>query len=201
MISFVFSFLAGVLELYSLICFIAVIITWIPGVKFTAFGRFIDSITEPYMGIFSRKGWFRIANVDLSPLVSIGILNIVSGLFSNIASSHNIFYSLFSTFVMGPLEICLSLISFLWLIIFIRWIILVANHGSTPYNSAWNNFDNSIMGFTYKISKIWTNKPISYQTSLLITWIVFAVIIALLGTGIGFGNGFLKILFRRSYFI
>jgi len=199
MFSFIFSFLAAVTNLYSLICLIAVIITWLPGVKFTAFGKFIDSITEPYMSIFSKKGWFRIGNLDLSPLVSIGILSLLASLFSNIAASNSILGSLFATVINGPLEICSSILALIWLIIFIRWIVLVANHGSTPYNSAWNNFDNSIMSFTYKVSKIWTKKPVSYQTSLLITWIVLLVGIFCLSTCIFFGNRLIDFLFARTY--
>lgn len=187
-----FSIISVALNIYTIVCFAAIVVSWIPGLKFTAFGKFIYAITEPYMGFFSKKGWFRFGRLDFSPILSIGLLSILTTLFANLAGaiasgiplSRSFAVVTLNSLITGPFQIASSLLGFLWLLLLIRWIILLATHGTTSYNSAWNSFDDMISRLTYKISQIFTKKPISYKTSLLISWITVLVTIGLLSIAV-----------------
>ncbi|HVU06028.1 MAG TPA: YggT family protein [Polyangiaceae bacterium] len=66
-------------DLYSLVVFAAVIISWIPEARDSSVGRAIDSVTEPVFGLVRRvlppAGGF-----DLSPMVVLLALQLLKGL-------------------------------------------------------------------------------------------------------------------------
>ena len=61
------------------------------------------------------------------------------------------------------------------LLVLIRWIILAINHGYTPYESPWAQVDQMLTRFSYKIAGTFLKGNMSYQKSLLVTWIVLLV--------------------------
>ena len=71
MIQLILSILAAALSLYTLLCFVYILMSWFPGARFTKFGHFMTAICEPYMGIFRKMSFLRISNIDFSPIVSI----------------------------------------------------------------------------------------------------------------------------------
>ena len=80
MIQTVLSILAAMLSVYTLLCFVYILMSWLPGAKFTRFGHIMTAICEPYMGLFRKLGFLRIGNIDFSPIVSLGILSLASAI-------------------------------------------------------------------------------------------------------------------------
>lgn len=178
MISTILTLLSAVVSLYTVLCFIDIIMSWIPGIKFTAFGRFISSLCDPYMFFFSKHGWLRFGNIDFSPIISIGILSLISSILSRITTTGRIYIggilaSIFSMFW----SIISSLASLFALLIFIRWIVLVIKKGQTSYNSSWYQLDVLLTKVTERISKTFSKGNIVYQKQLLISWIALVVIL------------------------
>lgn len=166
--------------IYTILCLIDIILTWIPGVKFTSFGKFISTICDPYLDFFDKRGWLRFGNFDFSPILSIGILSLASSILSGINQTGRIFFGgILATIVSMLWSVCNSLISILFLLVLVRWIVLLIHHGQTDFNSGWNQLDMFINKFSYKIAKIFVKKPINYQTTLLITWITFLIVLIL----------------------
>ena len=91
MIQTILSIIAAVLSLYTLLCFIYILMSWFPGAKFTSFGRGLSAICEPYMNIFKRLSFLRIGNIDFSPIVSLGILSLASAILAGIQRTGRIF--------------------------------------------------------------------------------------------------------------
>jgi YggT family protein len=175
MISAILSVLSAAVSIYTILCLIDIFMSWIPGLKFTSFGRFISAITEPYMGFFSRLGFLRFGNVDFSPILSIGILSLLSSILSNITATGRIWFGGILASVISMLwSVVSSVFSIFGIVIFIRWIVLLFSKNNS-YNPMWSNLDGMLGKFTYKISRTFTKGQISYKTSLLITWIVMAV--------------------------
>ena len=83
----ILSILSAIIIIYTVLCLISIFMTWIPGAKFTKFGRIISKITDPYLNLFSKKGWFRVGNIDFSPILAIGILSILSSIIGGIATT------------------------------------------------------------------------------------------------------------------
>ena len=179
MLYFLFTFLAAVLNFYSIVCMVEIFMSWAPGLKFTSFGRFMTGVTDPYLRIFSRMRFLTIGCVDFSPIIGIGILSLLSSILSRIANTGRIYFGgILASIVYMIWNLFSTIVGIFALFIFIRWIVLLVNHGQTPYNSAWNQIDQFLQKISYKISKIISRKPVKYQTSLLISWITGAVLFA-----------------------
>jgi len=177
-ISNILNILSALLSIYTILCFINIIMSWIPGAKFTQFGKAISSITDPYMNFFSFGGKLRVGNIDFSPIVSIGVLSLLSSILNGITSTGRIYLGgILATIIATIWDIFFMLLSILILLVFIRWIVLLVNHGQTSYDSGWNSVDTIINKFSYKIAGKIIRKPVNYQTTLLVTWIVLLMII------------------------
>jgi len=56
-------------------------LSWVPAAQSSAFGRFLERLCEPYLGLF-RKIIPPIGMIDISPIVAIFMLNFIkNGLF------------------------------------------------------------------------------------------------------------------------
>lgn len=177
MISTILSILSAIITLYTLLCFIDIIMTWIPGAKFTKFGKFISSVCDPYMNFFSKFGWLRIGNIDFSPIISIGILSLVSSILGGIQSTGRIYFGgILATIIYMIWNVFSSLLGIFFILIVVRWIALLINHGRTSFDSGWNQLDQVLNKITYRVAGTFTKSSMSYQKSLLITWITFLVI-------------------------
>ncbi len=193
MIQTILSILAGALSLYTLLCFIYILMSWFPGAKFTKFGHIMTSICEPYMGLFKKMSFLRIGNFDFSPIVSLGILSLASAILAGIQRTGTIFFGgILGTIINSLWGIASSIIGIFTLLIFIRWIVLLINKGRTSYESGWNQVDMLLNKMTYKIAGTFSKKSMSYQTSLLLSWIILLV-------ALGVGHFLILILVSLCY--
>ncbi len=180
MVSTILGILSAIINIYTILCVISIILTWFPGAKFTAFGKFLSSICDPYLNLFSKSGKLRIGNIDFSPILAIGILSLLTTILSRITLTGRIFFGgILAAIVSLFWNLGSSLLGILTLIILIRWIVLLVKKGYTPYDSGWNNVDAMLQKPVYKISSTFSKNPVSYKTALLISWITLAVILLL----------------------
>jgi len=172
----ILSVISALVVVYTILCFIDILMSWIPGAKFTAFGKFISKACDPYLNLFSKWGWLRIGNIDFSPIISIGLLSLVSSILAGITSTGRIYFGgILATIISMIWNVCSSILVILFLLVLIRWIVLLVNHGQTSFDSAWNQVDTLINKFAYKVAGSFVHKPISYEKTLMVTWIVFLV--------------------------
>ena len=180
MIQTILSILAAVLSLYTLLCFIYILMSWFPGARFTRFGHFMTTICEPYMNLFRKMSFLRIGNIDFSPIVSIGLLSLASAILAGIQRTGRIFFGgILGTVLNSLWGIASSIIGIFTLLILIRWIVLLINKSRTSYDSGWNQVDMILNKMTYKIAGTFSKKTMSYQTSLLLSWIILLITLIL----------------------
>ena len=180
MLETILGILSAIINIYTILCVISIILTWFPGAKFTAFGKFLSSICDPYLNLFSKSGKLRIGNIDFSPILAIGILSLLTTILSRITLTGRIFCGgILAAIVSLFWNLGSSLLGILTLIILVRWIVLLVKKGYTPYDSGWNNVDAMLQKPVYKISSTFSKNPVSYKTALLISWITLAVILLL----------------------
>lgn len=193
MIQTILTILAGVLSIYTLLCFVYILMSWFPGVRFTKFGHVMTAICEPYMGLFRKLGFLRIGSIDFSPIVSIGILSLASAILAGIQRTGRIFFGgILGTILSSLWGIASSIIGIFTLLILIRWIVLLINKGRTSYDSGWNQVDMILNKMSYKIAGTFSKKNMSYQTSLLLSWIILLVTL-------GVGHFLIRILVNLCY--
>ena len=151
--------------------------SWLPGLKFTKFGHIISKICSPYMDLFRKITFLRIGNIDFSPILSIGLLSLTTTILGGILLTGTISFSAILVSIIKAIwEICSSILFIFLILTLIRWIVLLINKGRTSFDSGWNQVDLILNKFTYKVAGTFYKKSMNYQTSLLITWITFAVI-------------------------
>ncbi len=173
----VLSILSAVIIIYTILCLISIFMTWIPGAKFTKFGRFISSITDPYLNIFSRKGWLRFGNIDFSPILALALLSLLSSILGGITTTGMLSLSNILVLVINMIwSVASSLITIIFLLILIRWIVLLVNKGQVSVNSAWYQVDMMLQKFVYKIGNTFFKTNLTYQKALLVSWISIAII-------------------------
>lgn len=77
--------LANFLNIYLLLIFVRILLTWFPTVEWmNQVAGFLSPITDPYLNIF-RSFIPPIGGLDLSPLLAIIVLQLIAGLFGGMA--------------------------------------------------------------------------------------------------------------------
>ena len=176
----VLSLLSAIITIYTILCVVAIILTWIPGAKFTKFGKVITAITDPWLKLFSRKGWLRFGNIDFSPIIAIAILTLLSTILGRITITGRVYFGGILAMIIGMIwQVASSLISIMALLIFIRWIVLVINKGQVSVNSGWYQLDLLLQKFVYKLGNTFVKSNLTYQKALLVSWISLLIILGL----------------------
>lgn len=180
MLRTILSFISAVIIIYTILCLISIFMSWVPGAKFTSFGRFITRITDPYLNIFSGRGWLRFGNIDFSPIIAIAILSLLSSILGGITTTGVLHFGSILALIVSMLwSISSSLITIILLLILIRWIVLLVNKGQVSVNSAWYQLDLMLQKFVYKIGNTFFKTNLTYQKALLVSWISLALILVI----------------------
>lgn len=76
--------LANFLNIYLLLIFVRILLTWFPTVNWmNQIASFLSPITDPYLNIF-RSFIPPVGGLDLSPILAILVLQVVAQLFASI---------------------------------------------------------------------------------------------------------------------
>lgn len=79
--------LANFLQIYLLLIFVRILLTWFPTVSWmNQVASFLSPITDPYLNIF-RSLIPPIGGLDLSPILGILLLQVVAGALGSVSGS------------------------------------------------------------------------------------------------------------------
>lgn len=176
--AYIFQTLAKIISLYTILCFIRIFLTWIPGLNFSPIGQFISTLCDPYMNLFSRLP-LHFGGLDFSPMISLGLLSVLSSIFKNISITGNLVIgSILANLLVLVWSVFETLFAILILILIIRLLVMIFSHKSNYYGSIWTNIDNSLSRVVYTLSK-WLSfgKPISYKTALIFALLTSLIIL------------------------
>ena len=175
----IFRFLVSVISLYTFIIFIRVLITWIPSLTYSKFGRFLASITDPYLNIFRKIKFLRVGNVDFSPILAIGALVIVSSVLSNFITQQRFSLGILLGVIIG---MCWSLLrSFIGILIFVIAIRLVFNLINKDSGSIWTQLDQFLTPLMYKVSGLFFPRKYFQLRKLLACFLVGLIVVYFAG--------------------
>lgn len=178
---FIFKLLTTLISIYTLLCIIRIVLTWIPEINYSAFGQFLSKVCDPYLNIFRRLNFLQIGAIDFSPIVAIGVLGISSSLINKM-----IFYGGFSIgyLLASILQVVWSAISTILtiynILLLIRLIVSLLKKDNS--SSIWNTLDRIIYPIQSRITGLFfKNKIISNALGLGIT-LIACIIIQFLGS-------------------
>lgn len=177
MLRTLFHILASVISLYSLLCFIRIILTWIPSLAYSKVGHILASLCDPYLNLFRGIRWLRLGSFDLSPAVGLCLLGLFGFIFSGLANAQVITVGLIASLAVSLLwNIVHSLLILVILIMAIRLIAIFVQ--KTEYSGGiFSQLDASIGPLVSRISHTFTGgRRIAYKWQLVTGIVVFFVI-------------------------
>ena len=180
---FIFRLITSLISIYTLLCLIRIVLTWLPVLNYSAFGQFLSKACDPYLNIFRKLPFLQIGSIDFSPIVAIGVLSLSSSLISQM-----LFYGGFSVgyLLASIIQVCWTAISSVLTVYNILLLIrLVVALLKKDYSSnIWQNLDRIIYPVQSKItSLIFKNKIISNALGIGIT-LITCIILQILGSWI-----------------
>lgn len=169
---FILRIISAFLSLYSLLCLLRIIITWIPNYSYSKPADILAQICDPYMNLFRGIKWLRFGSFDFSPALALCILGAGSQLFSSLANGGYINLQMILTIILEIFfSILSSLIFFLIILFAIRLILIMINRDS--YNTSGfmaNQIDSSISPIIYRIARTFAmGRRITYKAALIIS--------------------------------
>lgn len=182
-----FQLLASVISLYTMLCFVRVLLTWIPGAQYSTFGRILSSLCDPYLNLFRGLRFLRMGMFDLSPAVALCVLIAASSILGNLAAARS--------FTLGGLlaivlylvwSVVSSILGFLILLLIVRLIVLLMRKDG--YGSIWDSLDRTLNPIVFRMTSIFTRgRPTPYKNALIFAtvtavalWITLRVVINIL---------------------
>ena len=170
---------------YLFLCFIKILLSWVPSAAYSSFGRVLSSICDPYLNWFRRFRFTRIGMVDFSPILSLGILSITAQLITSILATGTI--SLWAV-VVSIIQLIWSFVSFILNMLIIFLIIrlgydLFGSSNSSPF---WYNLDRFLSPVIAKVTGFFQKKPLQYRTRLILTIVI--ILLARIALGLFFGS-------------
>ena len=169
---------------YLFLCFIKILLSWVPSAAYSSFGRVLSSICDPYLNWFRRFRFTRIGMVDFSPILSLGILSIAAQLITSILATGTI--SLWAV-VVSIIQLIWSFISFMLNLLIIFLIIRLGYDvfGSSSSAPFWYNLDRFLSPVIAKTTGFFQRKPLQYRTRLVLTIILILLLRIVLGLFFG----------------
>lgn len=185
MLKSVFYTASSLISLYSLLCVIRVLLSWMPEIQYTQPGRLLARICDPYLNWFRRFSFTRVGMIDFSPILAIGVLSVVAQILPGIGMTGHISVGII---LAGILDVVWSFFSFFLLMLIVALAIrlvydLVDRYGSAPF---WTMLDRFLNPSISRVcSLLARGKTLPYRTALALTlasttlaWVVlrFAVV-------------------------
>jgi YggT family protein len=175
-----FSLVAAIVTVYTLLCFVRVLISCVPGWSYNRVARFLGELCDPYLNYFRRFTFLRLGNLDFSPVAALALLSAVSSLASGISAAKKVSVGII---LAQTVAVCNSVISsilgLLALLIIIRLIAaLVAPHSTY---GLWVTLDRSFAPFLDRLTSSFKHRPFSWTGTLAMGLAAIVVVNLLLG--------------------
>ncbi len=175
----IFRVLASLVSVYTFICFVRIILTWIPSLSYSRFTNFLARITDPYLNLFRGIRWLRMGSFDFSPAVGLCLLSVASSLLSHF--SHMARFSIgsiLSMIVELAWSLASSILTFILIMLIVRLVlILIKKDDYYSQSPILDQLDRSIAPLVHNISKTFTGgKKITYKSALIIASVSIFVV-------------------------
>lgn len=180
---------SSIVSIYSFVCLIRVLLTWIPQIDYSPAGRFIAGLCDPFLNWFSRFRFTRVGSIDFSPIIALGVLSVASMAFSTLAATGHITLGII---LAGFLQVVWSFFSFFLNIIILFLVIrliydLFNRYGYSPFWTMLDRFLNHPISYVTGIFNH-GRKPMGYRAALILTLVVMLVLRIGLEIGMGYLN-------------
>jgi YggT family protein len=179
---FLLSVISGALMLYSTLIFIRIILSWFSGINFGRFYIYLCRLTDPYLLWFTRFKFLRAGNIDLSPIVALATLSVVSNIVSKMASSGRVTFGFVLSLLLSVVWSAISfIIVFFIAVIGLRLVAYIIS--ANTYTPFWKVVDYLSRPVIFNINRIlFRNRIVNYFLGIVITLLALVVLLIALWT-------------------
>ncbi|MDR3336004.1 MAG: YggT family protein [Treponema sp.] len=176
------NILSGLTNLYMILIFIRVMLTWFGRIAYSRPVDILCRFTDPYLNWFRRFPILRVVNLDLSPIAALAVLSVVNSIFLTLGRYGSITLGFILGMILSAIWSILSFVlGFFLIILVLRFIAYITNRN--VYRSFWRIIDTLSQPILFRINRIiFRNRIVRYHTGLLVS---ITVLLAL-WTGLGF---------------
>ena len=172
----VFSVLAAVTGIYSILIFIRIVLSWF---SLSAAGKPVEilkSITDPYLDFWRRFTSLRIGNLDFSVVIAIVVLSFLQSVFRMLSETGIITLgSLLSIIIVSLWSIVSFIVGFLLVIIILRMAAYLTSRDI--YSPFWNTIDSISKPVLYRFNRIfYGNKTGNYLKGMILTILILIAV-------------------------
>jgi len=184
--SVIFNLLSALIGIYSFLCMIRIVLSWIPTYSYSKPALFLAKICDPFLDIFRKIKFLRFQNIDFSPVVGFAVLTLFSSLFSNFALNKRISIGIILSTLLSMLwSLASSILTIIILLFIIRLIAGLIKKDTSPIFYSLDSTFRPITTFVQKL--LFPNKVISTQKLntftcgfLIVTTIILRILFHLL---------------------
>ena len=170
------GFLAFLVNIYMIVIFIRIILTWFSWMGNGKFLEILYRITDPYLNWFRRFPALRVGVLDLSPIVALGVLSLVHRVFSTLAFYGTITLGIILAMILLTAWSAVSFfLGFLIIILVLRLIAHLINHdGTSPF---WRIIEGISQPVLYRINRfIFRDRIVNYLSGIIISIVSLGLI-------------------------
>lgn len=174
----ILRFVSALISIYTLLCFIRILLTWIPNMGYNKFTLFLGKICDPYLNIFRGIKWLVFGSLDFSPAIALCLLGAASTIIGNFAAAGKVSIGVLLAMIVSlAWSIVSSLLVFLVIVMIVRLIMLAVNKNTYSAGPLVEAFDRAISSVVFRIaSTFYGKKSISYKKALIVSVItLFAI--------------------------
>jgi YggT family protein len=148
----IFRFLSFLLNIYMMIIFVRIILTWFSGMGTGRLQEILAVITDPYLNWFRRFDALRVGFLDLTPIVALGVLSLVNRIFTILARYGTIRIGIILAIAVEVLWGAISFFfGFLIIILILRFIAYLTRQSSA--NHFWRVVDMISQPVVFRINR------------------------------------------------
>ena len=183
--------LSFIVNIYMMIIFVRIILTWFTGAGsgYGGFQETLAKITDPYLNWFRRFPILRVGFLDLSPIVALGVLSLVNGIFNTLARYGTITVGIILAMILQALWAAVSF--FLGFLIIVQILRLIAHlAGQGTYNPFWRIVDAISRPVLLRTNRIFfRNRIANFGVSVIISIVSLGIMYIVLGMLVSFVSG------------
>ena len=163
------GFFSFIINVYMIIVFIRIMLTWFRGMGTGNLSSLLGKITDPYLDWFRRFPAFKTSYLDFSPIVALGVLSLVNRIFTTLAFYGTITLGIVLAMTLQAVWGAVSfLLGFMIIVLILRLIghLSAANSGST----FWNVVETISKPVLYRINRfLFKDRITNFLTSLILS--------------------------------
>jgi len=183
-------FLSFLVNVYMMLIFIRIILTWFTGMGHNGFQDILARITDPYLNWFRQRFTFlRVGVMDLSPIAALGVLTLVNRVFSTLARYGRITLGITMALLLQALWGAVAFFLGFMIIILVLYLIgqLTAHDKG---GSFWRIVDSIASPVLSRINHVFfKDRIVNSMTSVILSIVCMGVLYLVLGIFISIVSG------------